>query len=92
MLCNFHEFFEIGIYIYKKHDTFHHVRFLHTKSQTLQKKQYNLRDVFIYMIFMEFLKLAEGGGNFYIQRTVHFALYLYMQKTMHFVLRFYIKK
>ena len=33
--------------------------------------------------------LAEGGGHFYEQKTMHFALRFYMQKTMHFPLRFY---
>ena len=50
----FHEIFEIGIYIYKTHDTLRYVTFLYTKSQTLRKKQDNLRYVFILILFICF--------------------------------------
>ena len=43
----FHEIFEVGIYI-QKHETLRYVTFLYSKSQTLRKKQDNLRYVFIY--------------------------------------------
>ena len=39
MLRDFHEIFEIGIYIYKKHDTLRYVMFLYTKTLTLRKKK-----------------------------------------------------
>ena len=56
-------------FIYKKHDTLCYVKFSYTKRQTIIKNQDNMRYVFIYTnpdtlryaIFMEFLKLAEGG-------------------------------
>ena len=59
-------------FIYKKHDTLRYVTFLYTKSQTLRKKQDNLRYVLYTKIrqfcvtrfFIEFLKFAEGGGTF----------------------------
>ena len=75
------------VYIYKKPNTSKKARqfelrcFMHKKTDTLR-----------YAIFMEFLKLAEVGGHFYKQKTMHFALNLYMQKTIHFTLRFYIQK
>ena len=58
-------------FIYKKHDTLRYVMFLHTKSITLYKKQDNLRCVYIYIyldtsryvVFIGFLKLAEGVGG-----------------------------
>ena len=71
-LRNFHEIFDKGICI-QKLDTLRYVTFLYTKSPTLRKKQDNLRHVFLYTksptlyvtrFFMEFLKLAEGGGIF----------------------------
>ena len=45
-----------------------------------------------YTIFHGILKLAEEGGHFYMQITMHFMLHFYMQNTMHFALRFYIQK
>ena len=36
-LRDFHEFFEIGIYIYEKHDTLRYVTFLYTKSIHFEK-------------------------------------------------------
>ena len=88
------------VFIYKKHDTQRYVTFLCTKRRTLSKKQDNLRYVFIYKIwtlcitrfFIELLKLAEGEGNFYTHKKMHFALHFYIRKTMHFALRFYIQK
>ena len=84
-LRDFHEIFEIAIYIYKKHDTLRYVTFLYTKSQTLRKKQDNLRYVFIYKIrhfcatrfFIEFLKFAEGGGHFIYLNNVLSVTFLY---------------
>ena len=86
--------------MYKKHDTLRYVTFLCTKILTLYKNQDNFRYVFIFKIrtlcvtqfFIEFLKLDEWGGYFYMQKTMHSALYFYMQKTMDFVLRFSIQK
>ena len=69
------------------------VTFLYTKIRTLCVTRF----------FIEFLKLMEGVGHFYLQKTTHFALsfyiykawhfalHFYMQKTMHFALRFYIQ-
>ena len=64
-------------FIDKKHDTFCYVTFLNTQSETLRKKQDNLRYVSIYKnpdtlryaIFMEFLKLAEGGAYLYAKNN-----------------------
>ena len=61
-------------FIYKNHDTLGYATFIYIKSRTLLKNQDNLRSVFIYKIWtlcvtrflIEFLKLAEVGGNFYI--------------------------
>ena len=69
----FHGNFEVGTYIQKSWHFALRDAFIY-KDQTLHKKQYNLRHVFIYKnpdtlrysIFMEFLKLAEGGGHFYM--------------------------
>ena len=76
------------MYIYKKHDTFSYVDFLYTKIQTLlRKKQDNLRYFFIYTksltlcvtrFYMEFFKLAEGGGHFYRQKTMYFEVNFYI--------------
>ena len=41
---------------------------------------------------MEFLKLAEGAGHFYKQKTMHFALNFYMQKEFTFRYVFILKK
>ena len=38
LYSNFHENFEIGIHIHKKHDIWRYVMFLYTKIQTLRKK------------------------------------------------------
>ena len=66
-------------FIYKNHDTLRYVMFLYTKSQTLRKNKDNLRYVFMYPILMEFLKLAEGVGHFYMKKK-HFPLHLYIRK------------
>ena len=74
------------VFIYKKPDT--------------SKKQDNLRYVFMYKkpetlryaIFMELLKLAEGRGHFYEQKTMHFVLNFYVQEAMHFPLGFLYTK
>ena len=57
-------------FIYKKNDTIRYMTFLYTKIETLRKKQDNLHYVFIFKnpdtlrhaIYIEFLKLAEGGS------------------------------
>ena len=98
-------------FIYKKPDTLRYVEFLYSKIQTLRKKQDNLRYVLYTKIrivcstrfFVEFLKLAEWRGHFYMKKTMHFALHFYaenktlrvtfyIQKPQHFVLHFYVPK
>ena len=92
-LRNFHEFFEIGIYIYPKSMTLCVTRrFTYKNLDTLQKsRQFALR-FFMYtksltpcvtQFFIRFLKLA----SIFIKK-VHFALNFYMQNIMHFSLRF----
>ena len=54
--------------------------FIHNKPDTLR-----------YAIFMEVLKLAEGGGHFYKHKRMNFRL-KFIQKEMHFPLRFYLQK
>ena len=74
-LRDFYEFLKLA-FIYKKHDTLRQVTFLYTKSQTLRKKQNNLRYVLYTKIrhfcvtrfFIEFLKFAEGGGDLLIKK------------------------
>ena len=76
--------FQFGIYIQK---LWHFVLcdLFYTESMTLRKKQDNLRYVFIYKnqdnlryaIFVEFLKLLEGGGAF---------LYFFKQCTLRYIL------
>ena len=69
MLRNFHEMFEVGIYI-KKHETLRYVTFLYTKILTLYKKQDNLRYIYIYKnpdtlrytIFYWIFEIGWGGG------------------------------
>ena len=110
-LRDFHEVSYWHLCIYKKHDTLRYVTF-YTKSQTLRKKQDNFRFVFFiyknsdtlhYAILMEFLNLAEGGGNFinkkqctlrqkFICKKMHLALRFYIQKSRHFVSHFYMQK
>ena len=41
---------------------------------------------------MKFLKLAEGRGHFYKQKTMHSALNVYMQKNNALSVRFYKEK
>ena len=63
-------------FIYKKHKTLCYVTFLTIKRQTLRTKQDNLRYVFIYKnppllrytVFVEFLKFAEGGGIYLLEK------------------------
>ena len=65
-------------YIFKKVWHFPLRELLYTKSMTLRKNQDKLRYVFVYKsqdtlryaIFIEFLKLAEGGGHFYIHQIL----------------------
>ena len=72
-------------FIYKKHDTFRCVTFLTSKSQTLRKKQDNLRYVFKYknpalcitQFFIEILKFADEGAFIYLKKhrfELHFIL------------------
>ena len=59
-------------FLYKKHDTLRYVTILNTKSQTLRKKQGNLRYVFIYKnpdtlryaIFHGVFEISGGGVIF----------------------------
>ena len=87
-------------FILKNHDILRYVTFSYPKNQKLCKKQNNCV-TFLYtkiwtlcvtQFFIEFLKLAEGGRPFYMQITMHFALYFNIQKTMHFASHFYIQK
>ena len=106
----FHEILKFA-FIYKKYDSLRYATILYTKIQTLRKKQDNLRCVFMYKnpdtlryaIFMGFLKMAEGGGHFYMQKTMHFTLNFdkknnalsvtfYLQKFKHYALHFYMQK
>ena len=89
------------IYIYIKHDILRYVAFLYSKRLILQKKKDNFPHVLlctkiltlsVTQFLVEFLKLAEGGGHFYEQKTMHSALNLYIQKTMHCPLSFLYKK
>ena len=57
------------------------VTFLYTKIWTLCVTQF----------FIEFLKLAVGGGHFYMQKNA-LCITFYMQRTIHLALRFYIEK
>ena len=65
-------------FLYKNHETFRYVRFLYTKSQTLSKKQDNLRYVFIYKnpdtlryaIFHWIFEIEGGGGYIEKQYTL----------------------
>ena len=74
-------------FIYKKYDTLCYVTFLYTKGETHRKKQDNLRYLFntkiqtlcVTQFLIEFLKLAEAGGYFYLKKK-HFALHFYKQK------------
>ena len=55
------------IYIHKKHNTLRNVTFLHTKPQTLRKKQDNLRYVFSiqksrHLALRNFYGILEIGG------------------------------
>ena len=85
----FHGILEIGICIYIKNDTLRYVTFFNTKSQTLLKKQDNLRYIFIYkkpdtlrcVIFHGTFEISRGvGGHFYIQKTMHIVSHFYILK------------
>ena len=68
-------------FIYKNHDALRYVKFLYTRSQTLHKKQDNLRYVFIYKnpdtlsyaIFHWIFEIDRGGGIFICKKqcTLH---------------------
>ena len=68
------------VFILKKNDTLRYVKFIYTKSQTLCKKQDNLRYVFIYKnpalcvtrFFIEFLKFTEGGDIYFFEKLCTF--------------------
>ena len=74
--------------------------FINKKPDTPNKQdnfcyflKYKKPDTIHYAIFMKCLRLADGGGvDFYMQKTMHFALSFYMQKAINFPLRFYIQK
>ena len=84
----FLEYFEVGIYI-QKHDTLFQVTFLY-----IQKAGYFAESKTIYVtfvctksgtlcltwFFIIFLKLAQGGREFFILKTMHFSLHFYLQK------------
>ena len=94
-----HEMFEAGIFI-QKGWYFALGDVLYTKSQTLGKKQDNLRYVFIYknsdtLPYAIFHWIFEtgggGGGHFYSQKQCTFPLHFYTQKSIHFLLHLYEK-
>ena len=74
-------------FIYKNHETLRYVTFLYTKSQTLHKKQDNLRYVFLhrnsdtlhYTIFHEIFEVGGGGWErcFYMQKNAPCVTFLY---------------
>ena len=99
-LRNFHEIFEIGIYIYKKHDTFCYVTFYIQKSRHFEKSKKFCVTIFIYKnpdtlrnaIFHGFFEIGGGGGgDFYQQKTMHFAINFYMRKKCIFCYVFIFK-
>ena len=109
-LSDFHEIFEVGIYIQKAR-YFVLLDFKIKKSQTLRKKEDNLCFVFMfknpdtlhYAIFIEFLKLAEGGAFLHLKNNaLCFTLIywknnalcatFYIQKSGHYALHFYMQK
>ena len=64
-------------FIYKKHETLRYMTFLNTKSQTLRKKNYNLRYLFKYknpdtFALRNFHRISEiggrGGGKIFIYK------------------------
>ena len=75
-------------------------RFYTQKSRQFAKMQDNLRYVFtkknwtlcVTRFFIEFLILAEGRGDFYMQKTMHPALNFYKQNKMYLALKFYMQK
>ena len=81
-LRNFHEFFEIGIYIYTKSMTlfvtwrFYIQKYTHfEKFKTIWITFFYTKSLTLYVtqFFMGFLKLAEGGEG-YEQEIMHFSL------------------
>ena len=74
--ATFHETFEVVTYI-KKHDTLRYVALLYTKSRQFAKsKKFCVTMLYtksqtlcITQFFMKFLKLAEWGGHFYMQKN-----------------------
>ena len=45
-------------------------------------------DTLRYAIFHWIFEICGGGGHFYFQKTIHFALHFYIQQIMNFALRF----
>ena len=72
-------------FIFKKHDILRYVTFLYTKTLTLHKKKTicvtflytKIRTVCVTQFFMEFLKLAEGGGIFKYNKKSFYVTFLY---------------
>ena len=98
-LHNFHEFFEIDIYIITKSMTLCVKWCLRTKTQIFFKKQDNSRYIFIYKnpgtlryALFHWIFDTGVGRAFYKQKTMHFEFNFYMQKTTHFPLHFQIQK
>ena len=86
-------------FTYKKNDTFRYVLLLYTKIQILLKKQDSLRYAYIYtkiltlcvtQVFMEFLKLAEGGGGVILKNNALCVKPLYLKKNVWLHLYIYI--
>ena len=73
----FMKFLKFAFIYFKKYDIFSSVTFLYTKSPTLRKKArqfalsffiYKNPDTLRYAVFMEFLKLLEGGAFLYTKK------------------------
>ena len=98
-LRDFHKKIEFGIYIKEAWQFPLRDVFIYKNPDTSQKAiQFALRfyikiwTLCFTQFLIEFLKLAEVGGIFYIQNTMHYALYFYIRKTIHFAVRYYIQK
>ena len=88
-LRNFYEHFKVAIYIQKSwHFALRDI--LYTKKQIHCKKQDNLCYVLytkiwtlcVTQFFMEFWNWRGGGGHFFIQKKMYFALHIYLQNRM----------
>ena len=80
-LCVTWRFYILKTLHFEKIKTIFHI-FLYTKIRTFCVTRF----------FIEFMKLAEGRGNFYIQKIMHFPLSFYIQNAWHFTLHFYMLK